>query len=294
MTRLFKIIIAVCTITLLIGAITGATNYIQKHTRTVPQEPKKIPTQNITIIEGWGTQDIGDYLEKQGIVGSKNFIAFTATSTAPVTQRDFLQSKPAQQSLEGFLFPDTYEIFKKPFPTSTVDSNTISTDIVQKMLDNFGKKFTPEMREATKARHMTIYEIVTLASIIERETGRNVKTTAGKENLDKERKIIAGIFYNRLNIGMALESDATVNYITKKNTPSATYADTKIDSPYNTYKYNGLPPGPIANPSLSSLMAAIYPTSTDYLFFLHTQPEGTAIYSKTYEEHLHNKQKYLP
>ncbi len=92
---------------------------------------------------------------------------------------------------------------------------------------------------------------------------------------------------------MALQSDATVNYITKKNTPSVSTADTKVDSPYNTYLYQGMPPGPICNPSLSSLMAAVYPASTDYFYFLSDPQTGKAIYAKTFEEHILNKQKYL-
>jgi UPF0755 protein len=92
---------------------------------------------------------------------------------------------------------------------------------------------------------------------------------------------------------MALQSDATVNYATGKNLPSPTLADLEVNSPYNTYKHRGLPPGPISNPSLSSLMAAIYPAETDYLYFLHKQPSGEPVYSKTFEEHVANKLKYL-
>ena len=92
---------------------------------------------------------------------------------------------------------------------------------------------------------------------------------------------------------MPLQSDATVNFATQKNQPSPSQADTEVDSPYNTYKYKGLPPGPICNPSLNSIMAALYPTDTDYMYFLHNQKTGQAIFAKTYEEHLKNKQKYL-
>jgi len=130
---------------------------------------------------------------------------------------------------------------------------------------------------------MSVFDIVTLASIVEKESGAS----------QQDREIIAGIFYNRLNAGMALESDATVNYVTKKKTPAISQADTQLDSPYNTYKYPGLPPGPISNPSLGSLMAALYPQKTDYVYFLTDPKTDRAVFAKTYDEHLANKQKYL-
>jgi UPF0755 protein len=110
--------------------------------------------------------------------------------------------------------------------------------------------------------------------------------------MQKEREIVASVFYNRLEIGMALESDATVNYVTGKGDRSATIADTKIKSPYNTYQVKGLPPTPIANPGLGSLEAAINPATTDYIYFLN-KPDGEAVYAKTLAEHNANRQKYL-
>ena len=146
------------------------------------------------------------------------------------------------------------------------------------------------MQEQARNQKMSVYEIVTLASIIEKEAGGKNLTI---DKLDEQRKIIAGIFYNRLKINMPLQSDATISYITKKQNAASELADTKIDSPYNTYKYSGLPLGTICNPSLSSIMAALYPSATDYLYFLHKQPSEDIVYAKTYEEHLINKQKYL-
>ncbi|MCX6796968.1 MAG: endolytic transglycosylase MltG [Candidatus Doudnabacteria bacterium] len=172
-------------------------------------------------------------------------------------------------------------------------SNKAGEELIKKALDNFCKKITPDMLSDIKARDLTLFDIITLASIIEKETGRNAITPQQKQMLDEERKIIAGIFYNRLNIGMALESDATINYITGRNNPSPTQEDLSVNSPYNTYKNKGLPPGPISNPSLSSIMAAIYPAQTDYFYFLHKQPSGEAVFSKTFEEHVKNKFKYL-
>ena len=104
-------------------------------------------------------------------------------------------------------------------------------------------------------------------------------------SLDQERKMIASVFYNRLMIGKALESDATVNYATGKSSPGASSEDLQVNSPYNTYKYPGLPPGPICNPSLGSIQAVLAPIKTDYYYFLHHQPSGEVDFSKTFEEH---------
>ena len=149
------------------------------------------------------------------------------------------------------------------------------------MLDNFEVKFTDQMKEDAKNGNMSIYEIVTLASIIEKE----VRT-------EEDRKIVAGIFYDRLNNNVGLQSDATVNYVTGKQALQPSADDIEVDSPYNTYKYRGLPPGPISNPSLSAIKAAIYPEKSDYFYFL-TKQDGTTVFSKTYEEHLENKRKFL-
>src|SRR5206468_268019 len=112
-------------------------------------------------------------------------------------------------------------------------------------------------------------------------------------NNQEDRKMIAGVFYNRLKIGKGLESDAIVNFITGKSEPAVSTADSEIDSPYNTYKYPGLPPGPICNPGLDSIMAALYPTESDNMYFLTIPETHRAVFAKTYEEHLKNKQKYL-
>jgi len=233
------------------------------------------PEQTITIIEGWTAAEIADHLESKGLVNKSNFITAAnvvdSREIIPDKAYDFLTGRPQQQGLEGFLFPDTYRVYEK----------TTAAEIIEKMLDNFNNKFTEQMRQDTIKGQMTIYQIVTLASIIEKE----VRT-------DSDRKIAAGIFYDRLNLGVALQSDATVNYVTGKKLLQPTNEDINVDSLYNTYKYKGLPPGPICNPSLSSLMAAIYPEKSDYFYFL-TRPDGSTVFSKTYEEHLANKRKYL-
>lgn len=240
-----------------------------------------------TVVEGWDAADIGDALAALKIVNKKTFLQ--AVTPSPFSAKDFafLESLPRGRGLEGFLFPDTY--FVAP--------DNKAPDIVKKMLANFDRKLTPAMRQQIKAQNQSIYEIVTLASIIEREVGRNLKkgeklSPEDLAKLQEERRIVAGIFYNRLRIGMALESDATVNYITGSKQNRASLTDIKIDSPYNTYKYRGLPPGPIANPSIDAILAAISPAKTDYLYFV-TAPDGTAYFGKTLQEHNANKQKYL-
>ncbi len=197
---------------------------------------------------------------------------------------DYFGETPKVKSLEGYLFPDTYFFAKNAKPG----------DIIDKILANTDAKLTPAIRAEIKAQNRSIYSVLTLASIVEKEVGRNQSTVSVEDlkNLQNEREIVAGIFINRLAQGMPLQSDATVTFITKKNNPSATIADTKIDSPYNTYKYAGLPPGPISNPSLSSILAAINYRQTDYLYFL-TEPNGTAHFAKTLDEQNQNKAKYL-
>ncbi len=250
--------------------------YLYKH-RTRPSNIlTKAPDISITFLEGWSNEEIGSYLEKNQITTQKDFLV--ALDNVDVTNYPFLASKPKSASLEGYIFPDTYFI-----PKNVATSTNINTLIIKKALDNFAKKVTPDMQVQAEKRGMDLYKILTLASVIEKETGPTAT----------EKKTVAGIFYNRLNIGMPLQSDATVNFATQKNQPSPSQADTEIDSPYNTYKYKGLPPGPICNPSLNSIMAALYPTDTDYMYFLHNQKTGQAIFAKTYEDHLKNKQKYL-
>ncbi len=233
------------------------------------------PETTITIIEGWTVADIAEYLAGTGIVSADDFVSAASTGDSrkiiPDRVYAFLADKPIDEGLEGFLFPDTYRVFN----TAT------SADIIKKMLDNFDEKFTEDMYAAALQRGMSVYDIVTLASIIEKEV-----------RSDEDRKIVAGIFYDRLDLGVPLQSDATVNYVTGKQALQPTAADLEAESPYNTYQYKGLPPGPISNPSLSALMAALYPEQSDYFYFL-TKPDGSTVFSKTYDEHLENKAKYL-
>ncbi len=182
---------------------------------------------------------------------------------------DFLEGL---ESLEGFLFPDTYYI----------SYNVSSNEIIKKMLDNFDKKLTSDLRAEIKKQGKSVKEIVTLASIVEKEVYK-----------EEDKKIVAGIFLKRVVLGMPLDADSTINYITGKNSPMPTSGDLAAESLYNTYLNKGLPPGPISNPSLSSIKAAIYPEDSPYLYYLNRQDTKETIFSKTFEEHLENKNKYL-
>ncbi|MCX6785010.1 MAG: endolytic transglycosylase MltG [Candidatus Komeilibacteria bacterium] len=245
------------------------------------------PTSRInklTFPEGWTARQMGQMLEGRGLAQTEELLEVvgfpgvdyrTVKADPPLTDYSklysFLADKPSQVGLEGYLFPDTYFI-NDPF--------TIQA-LVKKMLDNFGRKVDSNLQAEIKRQGKTIYEIITLASIVEKEVAT-----------DADRAMVADIFLKRLKAGIGLQSDATVNYITGKNHLQPLLTDTKIDSPYNTYKYRGLPPGPINNPSLSAILAVINPKVNPYYYFLTTS-DNRAIYAKTHEEHLVNKRQYL-
>jgi len=223
----------------------------------------------ITFPEGFTLAQIKDRLLAQGFSIAENLGQERIADYQ--VQYKLLSGAPSEISLEGFLFPDTYR-FK---------NDAKEQDIVKKFLDNFDKKMLPEWREAIAKQNKTIYEIIKLASIIQQEAIN-----------DQDMPMIAGVFANRLRIGMALESDATINYITGKKDRQPLYEDLKINSLYNTYQNRGLPPTPICNPGVAAIEAAINPPTTDYLYFLHPL-DGPTVFSKTLDEHNRNKAKYL-
>ncbi|MEK7067670.1 MAG: endolytic transglycosylase MltG [Patescibacteria group bacterium] len=233
--------------------------------------------KTIKIIEGWNIKQIADYLEKNNIVAAPDFIKLT--KPAPGTcfalascQVSFLAEIPAGATLEGYLFPDTYRVFK----------DTTAEDIIAKMLKNFDAKLTPAMRADIKAQGKNLQDIIIMASILEKEA-----------RTQEDMKIVADIFWKRLKSGVALESDATLSYILNDNVAAHSAEDLAVDSAYNTYKYRGLPPGPIDNPGLNAILAAIYPTPTDYFYFLHNVKTGKIYFAKTFTEHKRNKELYL-
>lgn len=224
----------------------------------------------IKILEGWTIDEIAEYLVKQKIIKKEDFL--NAAKPSSDFHFDFLEEINSQnKNLEGYLFPDTYRIYQ----TATAQ------DIIKKMITNFDQKLNGELREEIKKQDKSILQIVVMASILEKEA-----------RSDEDRAMIADIFWRRFKKGIGLQADSTVNYITGKKNPAINYEDAQIDSLYNTYKYRGLPPGPICNPGLSSIKAAIYPKANDYWYFLSTK-DGKIIYSKNLEEHNLNKAKYL-
>lgn len=224
---------------------------------------------NLTIIEGWKISDIADYLEEKGMFGRADFLEAAKISKWR-SSYSFL-SDSRIKSLEGYLFPDTYSVYKDAKPE----------DVIKKMLDNFQKKVTAKMVADLKSQERNLHDAIILASIVEREA-----------LYEEDRYMISDVFLKRLDKGMGLQSDATVNYVTGKKNPRPSYADLQIDSPYNTYKYRGLPPGSISNPGISSIMASIYPKYNSYYYFL-TDSNGRAHFGKTYEEHQANIAEYL-
>ncbi|MDD4531225.1 MAG: endolytic transglycosylase MltG [Candidatus Pacebacteria bacterium] len=236
--------------------------------------------ENITIVEGWDLRDINGYLVDKGIAKNEELYSLTGTPARKeynqnveklIQKFDFLEDKPKNMPLEGYLFPDTYYI----------DKGDDTETIIEKALNNFGNKLTPDLRNEIKKQKKTIFEIVTMASIIEKE----VRTI-------NDKKIVSGILWKRMSTGMRLQVDATILYEENKVGLKIYTKDTQIDSPYNTYRVDGLPLGPISNPGMDSIVAAIYPTTTQYYYYLSAR-DGKTIFSKTLEEHNYNKAKYL-
>ncbi|MFH1048723.1 MAG: endolytic transglycosylase MltG [Patescibacteria group bacterium] len=234
----------------------------------------KIVEQDIVVLipEGLISAEIEEILAGKELLEKGQLIkAVLEKNLNRYYKYDFLLDKPKDANLEGYLFPDTYNFYKKTTPE----------EILEKILNNFDKKVDLEMREEIARQGKTIFEVLTLASIVQEEA-----------NGAGDMKIVAGIFQNRLDIGKPLESDATINFVSGKKMRQPLFSDLEISSPYNTYKNIGLPPGPIDNPGIDAMRAVIWPEKSSYLYFLHT-PDGKAVYGRTYEDHLRNRVKYL-
>lgn len=249
------------------------------------------PEETIKILEGWTLENIGAYLDSFPAWDREDFDKIAGRRMIDYRQEaqekqlpdfserfSFLEDKPAHYGLEGFLFPDTYRVF----------ADATLEEVVVKMLENFDRKLTAEMRAEIAKQGKSIYEIIIMASLIEKEAPINYRDA---ENRDA--RLVSGIFWNRLRIGQALQADATLSYLFNNNKPAHSGAELTVDSPYNSYKYRGLPPTPICNPGLKAIGAAIYPLKTDYFYFLTTLDGAAIYYAETYQEHLQNKYKYL-
>lgn len=236
------------------------------HIITNPEEK----FENVTFPEGFTFRQIADRLDASGLPGEE-FLELAKNPVNLKKRYSYLQSDDVL-NLEGYLFPDTY-FFKKDISAE---------NIAGRLLDTFDEKLDNNLREEIIRQGKTIKEIVTMASILEKE----VQTL-------EDMKIASGIFWKRISVGQRLESDAPLSYILDDNNDSHSGKDLEINSPYNTYRYAGLPPGPICNPGKNAILAAVYPEESPYFFFLTGKIDGTkkVLYARNYEEHLANKRK---
>ena len=267
-----------------VGEKIQAGEYVLKRTMTMEEiiaalQHGRAKTVNVTIRPGWRAEEIADYLSTMGLANfnKDQFLQLVKNGNYDYW---FMQDRPkgAPASVEGFLFPETYNV---PFD--------ITTDALIKLfLDTFNQRVTDQMRQQATASKRTFYEEMTLASIVEREAASA-----------SERPMIASVYLNRLQKKMYLQADPTVQYAmgyqaaTKQWWKSPVTLDEyqHVDSPYNTYLHPGLPPGPICNPSLPSIVAVLQPAQTDYLFFLG-KGDGTHVFAKTLEEQQQNMKDY--
>lgn len=228
---------------------------------------------DITIPEGWRTEQIAEEYERLGGEGGAQAF-MDAVANIDRSEFDFLAELPADASLEGYLFPDTYR-FNGRDPT--VDVAT--------MLTNFGTKYTSEMRQRTEEMGLTIHQVVTVASLVEREA-----------QIPEERPTIADVYLSRWEQGWNLEADPTVQFMFGAPGdwwPSPlTEEQLQTLGPYNTYKNQGLPPGPIANPGFASIQAVLFPDDTPYMFFVAKGDSGEHAFAVTKEEQDANVAKY--
>ncbi|MDD2370627.1 MAG: endolytic transglycosylase MltG [Firmicutes bacterium] len=226
----------------------------------------------VTIPEGFVITQIATLLESKELGNKAEFLDLAKEGEFEYEFLDFDAPSSLKYKLEGFVYPDTYYFY----PEAT------SEEILKVLLDTFESKVWTKLKTASNKNGYDYFQILTLASIVEKEAV-----------VDDERAKIAGVFFNRLDIDMSLQSCATVQYALNKEKFSkvVTIAETQITSPYNTYKYPGLPPGPICNPGIKSIEAAINPDNNKYLFFV-AKGDGTHYFSLTYEEHLNAIQKY--
>jgi len=210
------------------------------------------PKARVTFPEGWTSPQMAALLEARNVVPAKAFL-----------------DKVQKEKLEGYLFPDTY----------TFDQNTDPDIVIKTLRKRFHQELPADWSARQKALHLSEKDLVTLASIVEREA-----------RVPNERPVIAGVFMNRLHKHWRLESCATVEYALGQWKPRLTYADLNVQSPYNTYRHGGLPPGPIGNPGAAALAAAAHPATTDMMFFV-AAGDGTHRFSQYYKQHLDAQKK---
>ncbi|MGI6177772.1 MAG: endolytic transglycosylase MltG [Eubacterium sp.] len=235
----------------------------------------KVNTISFTVVEGMTVNDIAELLSDKGLVSSDEFRKLL-TDGGYENDYDFLatvsqEAIDAGNRFEGYFFPATYEVYK----------GVTGDQIIRMMLDRFEQAYTDEMKARADELGLTTNEVVTIASIIEKEAP-----------LDSDRPLVASVIYNRLDAGMTLGMTSTVNYLLNKY-EELTTDDLATESPYNTYINYGLPAGPICSPSDTALNAALYPAETDYLYFvLSAKGDGSNAFSSDYEQFLEDTQAY--
>jgi UPF0755 protein len=258
-----------------------AGDYVLRKTMTMSQVARELQqgrlrAKTVTIREGLRAEEVAHLLAAEGLVDQEEFILLVRDDAF---HYDFLRDRPADapKTLEGFLFPDTYQ-----FPL-----NTTTTAAIDIMLQNFDQRVTIEMRQQALDSGLSLFQALTLASIIEREAV-----------VPEERPIIASVYHNRLRRGMYLEADPTVQYAKGYDAesdrwwPSLSLEELReVESPFNTFTHPGLPPGPICGPGLASIEAVLDPADTEYLFF-HATGDGSHAFAETFEEHLENQSRY--
>jgi UPF0755 protein len=273
-----------------------AGTYTLRATMTIPElaealQVGSVDAVTVTIVEGWRAEQIGWLLEQRGLMSGDEFMAQVLAGQYSYS---WLASRPSGASLEGFLFPDTYQFAKKTTPE----------EVVGRMLANFDARAAEEIEaqlagrqlfdiETSSYRPLTVYDVVTLASIVEREAV-----------VAEERPVIASVYFNRLDpayvneTALRLNSDPTVQYAKGYDANTGNWWNAMepgegqtIDSPYNTFRIQGLPPNPISNPGLASIEAVLEPATTSYLYF-HAIGDGTHVFASTLAEHLRNQEKY--
>jgi len=217
----------------------------------------------LTFREGLTILDMSQLFEERGF-GSADDFKRAAMNAALIADLD-----PAAPDLEGYLFPETYSLPR----------NTPAAAVVAQMVDAFKRALTPDLQAAAKARGLSVRQLVTLASLVEKETGT-----------PSERPLVAAVYSNRLKINMGMQADPTVIYALQKAGQyrgNLSRDSLQFDSPYNTYRYAGLPPGPIAAPGRASIEAAAKPAAVDYLYFV-SRNDGTHVFASTLDEHNRN------
>ncbi len=235
----------------------------------ITQEDNILPGyKKITFPEGWSAKQMAERLNANGLPGGE-FLKLTESPDKEIVSRyEYLKEI---KNLEGYLFPDTYFFAK----------DTSGERIISRMLSNFDERLAGDLRKEMQKQGKTIRDIIIMASIIENEV-----------RSDEDRALVSGIYWNRLKIGQPLQSDITLAYILGENKKQYSIADTKTPSPYNTYLNKGLPPGPINNPGLSAIRAAVYPKDSEYNYYLSDPKTGATVFARTFEEHKANKEKY--